>query len=592
MIHPLKRIASGILLCSLLIAATVGAQEPSSHCGTALWMAQRERARPHAGISQSPSEARAARLAKQAAGPPVYRTLTTDHFSLHYVLRGINRVKTVAADAPLLHARDSLYALLGDSADAAVYSRLDAMGAAHPAFVTTLADYLEEARGYYVGTLKMRAPVSGSASNYYQAPPDAARIPVDVADVGTAEPDFKTRPIYALTYPAGYGGILFDNDFLYNSKLPANGIPAGDAIVSMVGDKLIHDYSQDWAAGIKVTCFHEFYHAVQFTYTPNPVGFHVWYEASAVGMEERNAPEVNDYLQYVRYLFSALKNESMFEYDPYGLATYGNGLYHMFLTQELGADFDVGVWTRLAANGNDLKAALAAAYAVKGKVSREVYARFGAQLAFSGTTAKMPTTPFSPDIPIWPVFPADSVDLGETAGFVSATLPPMSMQAMKLAHAAASGKSLVLKDTVLSPVFLRLPGDSGSVTYPGLGNVPLSSLGADGPPLMLLLANGTQDRTGSGSIRVNQSRADTAVYAYPNPVNAGAAFGELDFSRVTRAVTVEVFAEDGRLVRSLDFDPATDLWSWDLADGAGSKLKPGLYYYRAGAGTLQALYLR
>jgi hypothetical protein len=563
------------LLLALCFAFPDSSAAQSPHCGTAEWMMHR-----------TTSKGMQALILKKAAGSQPVRTFETDHFSIHYVLKGINRVKTVAADSILVRKADSLFALPANLAPGVVYAKLDSMGAPQAAYILTAAGYLEDAYDYYVNTLKMLAPSNSGTSNFYQIPPPASKkYPVDVADLAT------DSPIYALTYPQGQGGMLLENDFLYKSRLQANGIPGGTPIQSIFQGKVIHDYSVDWDAGLKVTCSHEFYHSVQFAYTPNP-DFHIWYETSATGMEERLAPEVNDYLQYVPYFFNSLKSAGMFNLIPNDLPTYGNGIYHVFLSHELGDDFDVHVWSTLAANGNRIAEALNKTYADFGKTSQEVYARFGAQLVFSGTDAKMPMPPFSPDIPQWPTLPRDSVDLRQSAPYATAKLPPMSMQLLKLSSVSGTGKALVLQDTVLRPVVVTLSSDAGSVGYPAARILPLDTLAVSGRTTYLLITNGTKDRSSSGEIRIQKSKRDTEVYAYPNPLDMKQGFGELDFSSIDKASTVRIYSESGVLMRELPFKTDQPLWSWDLKDAVGNAIKPGIYYYGADGGKLKTLSIR
>jgi hypothetical protein len=579
-IHIRPVLPVGVLIASCFATAVpVRAQSP--HCGTTAWMNQRPA-----------SKGMKAQSLKQAAGGKPVRTFETAHFAIHYVLKGINRVKTVAADSVLVRKADSLFSLPANLAEAAVYAKLDSIGAPQASYILAVAGYLENARAYYVDTLKMLDPPFNGPSNYYGTSTSPSnRYSVDVADVGTAEPQYRDSQIYALTYPQGYGGMLLENDFLYLSELQSDGIPGGRPIQSIFKGKVIHDYSVDWDAGLKVTCFHEFYHSVQFAYTPDPI-FHIWYETSATGMEERKAPEVNDYLQYVPYLFNSLKTVGMFNYPANDLPTYGNGIYHVFLTQELGVDFDVHVWSRLASNGNRISEALDKTYSDFGKTPQDVYARFGAQLAFSGTDAKMPMTPFSPDIPLWPQLPHDSVDLRQAAPYRTAKLPPMSMQLLKLSSVNGTGKALILQDTVLKPVVVTLAGDTGGVGFPASRTVSLETLGEAGRATYLLMTNGTKDRTASGEIRTQKSRRDVVVYAYPNPLDLKRGIGELDFSSIDNASTVRIYSESGALLRQLAFKPEEPLWSWDLKDADGNAVKPGIYYYGADGGSLKTLSIR
>ena len=580
-----------ILLVTALLSAPlapVSAQAP--HCGTGLWLQQQLAARKTLKLATS---------ARTAAVTKPIRTLETAHFIVHYVMRGPNRVKTLAEDQALVAHVDSLYAALapavkGDAADSAVYAQLTAQEAPHPAYIRTMAGFFEMAYGYYVDTLGMRAPSESSPSIYYSVPAHpSSKYPIDVADIGTAEPSFRTQEIYALTYPTGLGGMLMENDFLFNTKMGSDGIPTGDSISSRYQGRLVHNYASEWNLGLKVTCYHELYHTVQFAYTPTAQQFHIWYETSATGMEERKAPEVNDYLQYLPAYMEDLGEKGMLAFGDGGLSRYGNAIYHDFLGKELGADFDVRIWRRLSDNGNRIEEALTFMHASFGKSTQEVYTRFGAQLAFAGSTAANPLPAFSPDIPLWPRLSRDSVDLHSPSTFASSLRhPPMSIQAVGLQGSGSSGKALFLSDTTLRTVLARLRSDTSLVEFNRGKTVPLDIRG-EGGEVIAVLVNGSLDRTVSPfEIRLLSSRLDTAVYPYPNPLNQSAGESDLVFSRLGRAVSVQVYGESGTLLRALAFTTGNGLWSWDLTDAKGRRVKPGIYYYRVDSGKLKPILIR
>ena len=162
--------------------------------------------RHQANLGPAKRSALAARTS--AAGTPV-RILETAHFRIHYVLRGANQVRLSAEDAGFAALSDSLYASVagtfsGDAADSAVFARLDSRGAGHPRYVSVMADFLEMARAYYVDTLGMKAPRETAPNSvYYRAAVLGGKYPVDVADIGTADPDFRGQEIYALTHSGG-----------------------------------------------------------------------------------------------------------------------------------------------------------------------------------------------------------------------------------------------------------------------------------------------------------------------------------------------------------------------------------------------------
>jgi hypothetical protein len=585
---PVRFRAAALAASLLAAAATPRAQ--SVHCGTSQWM-QRNQAR----LAPAARTASAARAAAAAAKP--VRILETANFRIHYVLRGANRVKLVAEDAAFAALADSLYASLpgtvtGDAADSTVFARLESRDAGHPRYITAMGEILEKARGYYVDTLKMRAPRETAAlSIYYRAGVRPGKYPVDVADIGTADATFRGQEIYALTYPTGMGGMLMENDFLFNAAVAPDGSVDGDSISSRYQGRLIHNYAREWDLGLKVTCYHELYHSVQFAYTPNEDSFHLWYETSAVGMEERKAPEVDDYLQYLPAYVRDLAERGMHAFPDGGLSRYGNGIFHVFLTRELGEDFDVALWNRLAQNGNDIVAGLEHLYASHGTTSQEIYARYGAQLAFAGTDARNPLPAFSPDLPLWPKLPRDTVDLSRPGAWTSPRAhPPLSITALHLLG-SGGGKALVQPDTLLRIVLARLGTDTSSAQILASGTVPLDVPGSGGEAVALVV-NGHQTQPSDPvEVRPLLSRVDDEVYPYPNP-HRRIGGGDLIFSKLTRPALVTIYTESGAAIRVLAFSTDANLWAWDLADARGRKVRSGVYYYRTDDGPLKPFFLK
>lgn len=539
-------------------------------------------------------------LAKRSAAPAPVRTLATGHFLIHYVVSGPDQALLTEADSALESARDSLYALHSPSLgprrlDSLVLAGLDEAGIPHPRYVQVAGERLEEAWSAYVDGLRMRRPSVPSASPYYGAPSGKpGRYPVDIADLGRVEPRDRGAPVYGYTYGRdGVGGMAIDNDFLYLAEPGADGKPEGSPITSQLGGKVLRDYSVEWEAGLAVTCFHEFYHAVQFAYTPGAEPYHVWYETGATAMEERLAPGVDDYLQYLPDLFRNLGGVGMLDYAfrPDN-SRYGNAAYHLFLAAELGEGFDAALWGRLSANGNVFSEALSRSLSAAARTPGDVHVRYAARLAYSGRPFLGPYPPFAADLAGWPRLWKDTLDARAGAPYL-APLPPLSIRALALRGLRQAGLALRLPDTNIRPILFRIRGDSAAPEFPSDRFIPLVSSpgGPAGPDLLfLMLVNGSLDRQGSAELLAYTSREDTVVYAYPNPVDR--ASSALFFSRVPRPATVAILGENGRLIRSLSLAPETTAWTWDLTDAGGLPMKPGIYYYRVDAGPLRPLYAR
>lgn len=539
--------------------------------------------------------------AKRVAPPPS-RLLATEHFAIRYCLSGPDQIRFAEGDERLIAARDSLYAASGSApgdaaADAAVLARLDELGAPHPRYALAAAARLEEARDAFVTGLGMRPPRASQPSPYYRAAPRAdGRYPVDIADIDQVVPEWAGRATYAYAFDwDGRTGIALENDFLYAASLGADGRPRGTPITSVVNREVTRDYSVEWEAGLAVTCPHELYHAVQFAYVPGmPDRFHVWYETSATAMEERLAPEVDDWHQYLGDLFGQMGTVGMLEY-PASLrnAQYGNAAYHHFLAEELGPGFDHALWNRLAANGNALPDGLEGVLAVGGLSPGTSHARYAARLAYSGAPFKGPYPPLAGDQARWPSLWDPPVEAARAVPDLG-ILPPLSIKPLAFKGLRSAPLALFLRDSALKAVILRPRGDAFVPEFPEAEIIPLEPEPGAPDLLHVLVVNASLFRHARAALAPYATRDDTVLYAYPNP--ASLASGAVFFSRVPGGAVVSLHAEDGRPIRKLAFGAVEPAWAWDMHDGRGNekgrKLRPGLYYYREEGGELKPLYLK
>lgn len=529
--------------------------------------------------------------ARPAAANLRARTLESGNFRIHYSLRGLHKVRTGPEDGDLMAAADSLYALFAGlpeaKRDSTVYARLDIAGAPHPAYIETVSREMEAAWTYYVDVLGMPPPASGIRSMWYSVPVSPIRkFPIDVVDIGTADPGFGGET-YGVTYPPNELSITMENDFLHTTRL-VDGKIVGSPIRSLVGGKLVHDYSEEWPLGIKVTAVHEFYHAIQFTYVPWATRYHAWYELSATGMEERLAGEVDDYLQY---LPCVLKNH---ESAPLNVTSsgpcshspaYGHGIFHQYLSAVLDSAFDVRVWERLSDNGDILADGLETAFAAYGRSMSDLYPDYAAGLFHSGGRFPPPEPLFSPDLPIWPEISMDSVELGAGVSMRPIALPALTFGVLKVKWGPNAETAALRTRNMAGITRIHANADTTIVerlpqTQVTLGE-PLPGFG----DYYLILPNAAF--TGTASVEL----VGAEFHAFPNPVSVGAP-GPLMFSQADDMefpLQVRVYGEDGRQIRELTFTNTDGTLAWDKKDGRDMPVKPGLYYYRMAGEKMKVL---
>jgi hypothetical protein len=514
--------------------------------------------------------------ARMAAGSWSGRVLTTAHFAVHYTLAP-NAHQPLwkagdLADSLLRQLRDSLWnagAADADQREARVHAALDSLGAGHPAFIARAAAHLENAYAYYVDTLGMRAPVSGTPKFYSAAVP--GKFNVDVVNIDALyQPSRDWEGTYGVTErPTGFGSALvLENDFLYRSSVDAKGKVTGIPIRVDTGKTLLHDYHVDWDEGLAVTVAHELYHAVQFRYSARSTGacFHAWYELGGVAMEERLAPDVNDYFQYLPYLLPYDPPVSLLETCGTD-GNYANGIFHTYLTRLLGRDFDVRLWERLGVNGNDLPAALVH---VAGSQARwdSLYAAYAASLALAGLPASAASPlAFSPDFPRWP-----------KPRFYAA--PAKGSTILGVAKATYR-----LVRPVEVPTSVSFTGTRGA--WRVVQNGPAVSASPFADSSLSLVANGTvalavpnASFTSNASLTLARAAAASApVTAFPNPAPRAAA--RIHFTALQGGSTSNllIVSESGRRVATLPPDPAGSFWTWNVGETPGGAPPPGLYYY-------------
>lgn len=239
-----------------------------------------------------------------------------------------------------------------------------------PAYIDTLAHWLEAAYTLHTASLGMKIPKGPVKTLHYLDSRFPDKYPVEVIDIGLLRNTWDDvnglggpcAGCYGLTMPAAedhsLSVLLIENDFRYqnaNDPLSTWTLDDGGTCtytesehpIATVQNGSWVDYTEDWNTALKVTAFHELYHACQLRYQDYNDQYHFWFEASAVGVEELGAPEVNDYMQYLGPLFQS-PQYSLFDIDHDGqMRPYGQGIFHKYLIHRFGLKFDPQIWSLL-----------------------------------------------------------------------------------------------------------------------------------------------------------------------------------------------------------------------------------------------------
>jgi len=294
------------------------------------------------------------------------REKRTEHFIIYYVTEGTHAVKTQA-------------------------------------YIDSLAKYLEYAYNLHKDTLGMKSIFGLDTSYYYEKIVPSGLYPVEVIDTGAE----KYCGAYGLTFPNDIRmprktQIAIENDFIYGVNCPEVGKRQGDPFTSNIHG----NYSKNWYLALKVTVFHELYHSFQLAQFDISKYYTFWLEASAVGVEEIGAPEVDDYIDYLSNIFKnpGKSMENLKPIDGYGYVTL-----YLFLSSEFGLKFDSYIWDYFSKSPKESFAVQLGRYVNlhggKDKDVEDLFHKYATNIFFSGSREASwpyPYKRFSDDMRKWP----------------------------------------------------------------------------------------------------------------------------------------------------------------------------------------------
>jgi len=440
-----------------------------------------------------------------------------------------------------------------------------------PPFIDSLAATLEKAWTLHTTTLGMRAPKPMLRTTHYRRSDFPTLYPVEVIELTLLRDTDQImggpcEGCYGLTYPgdpsdAEATELLIDNDFVYaSSSDPTVQSIQGNCTYTLPETPLISnnvDYSQAWNKAIRVTAFHELYHATQLRYLDFREHESFWFEASAVGVEEMGAPEVNDYWQYLDAVFRqpgtpVTANRSLL---PYGQATL-----YLFLHTALGPLFDASLWQGFNNNPSEEFPAQLAQVAQSLEMDAEtLFHAYAISLFFSGHRERLhPGTPISADQAQWPSWSVHSTLAGDVASGAFDYIR-QAPGTGALPQNAESRASLLLWDKDSLPARV----------YPLENQQQLALALADPSDSSLLVLSRLQGPTST------DSTSSVSAQAWPNPWNGTdpVCFGPLP----TNSRGVEIRTADGLLLTRLARSGATTCWQGLIDD---HRIAPGVLHWR------------
>ena len=459
-----------------------------------------------------------------------------------------------------------------------IFYVLEGPHATTEAYIDTLLADLEKAWTFYVSKLGYKKPFAAKRTWHFQKKTSSGLFPIEVLDLSLIRDNSLVYQGFCencmgSTFPPSDDSeqaveILFDNDFVYaNSSSPVQtskwdaSCTYPEADKSTVNSVTGKNYALDLFDGIRVTVFHEFYHALQFAYVKFFDSY--WLEASATAFEELGAPDINDYWSYLPYLFAS-NGISFPKLDyPYSIAVWG-----LYNAKEFGNGFDKKIWERFASNSDE---------AFENQFAKELLSRnldpdsafhdFAARLFFSGPRASYADTAWhiTADVPDWEFSPSE----------FAATTSSIELEAPAFAYYRLKLDSLPDLSTFQGKASVVTFGKKETAQMYPLGSETFTSLASKiefSENAVLVLS---RLRDSSNTTIASDS---LPMRSYPNPWRGKT---PLCFANLpSEKKFIEIRTRVGKLVKRYEY---TASYLCIEEKEVKSHLAPGLYYYRAGS---------
>lgn len=352
-----------LVICLLLVCVGNGFAR-ASHCGTSMLIQHSKelRANPSLGTSAKVSDAGTVCQAKDYYDS-VY-SKKTEHFQIFYTTSGPHKTTQE--------------------------------------FIDTLATAAEYAWKFHTKSMGMLEPLGVSKTHHYQKSVESGLYPIEVIDIDNLRDSRYViggvcHGCFGVAVPersnTGASELYIDNDFRYTPTLGIKrdtvNFSGKNCAYTRATEELINDrhgfsYVEKWNMAIRVTAIHELYHSVQLRYLNLYEQSTFWFEASASGIEEIAASDIDDYYSYLPNMFSIMGTplDGMTE-------DYGAGIFFMYMYNYVDKGFDKFVWESFNKEpGQNFQYHLNK-LGKKKKISIDsVFHDFSKKLAFAGTRSK------------------------------------------------------------------------------------------------------------------------------------------------------------------------------------------------------------
>ncbi len=260
-------------------------------------------------------------------------------------------------------------------------------------YLDSLEKYLHQAYDLHQNSLGMKSIRGAQSTYFYRQRVQGGLYPVEVIDIGAG--DMGDCGTLGLVFsPPGNSAtatqISIENNFEFDTNCPEYNAKPGDQMLGY-----------PWYAALKVTTIHELYHSFQTAYTPITNNTLFWAEASATGVEEIGAPEVNDYISTLYNVKPGISMDNL----PNNQSYYGYASLYLFLYSKLGAKFDSAIWSYFSKNSKDKFSRHLAVLADSLEYDpEELFHEYARQVFYSGSRADSSLSYWWPDMLEWPTW--------------------------------------------------------------------------------------------------------------------------------------------------------------------------------------------
>lgn len=495
-------------------------------------------------------------------------------------------VHSLLSDKPL--ARTTTSACTDDDYYDSVYSRttnhfeifytLDGPHKTIPEFIDSLAKHLEYAWDFHVNKQGMLPPLGISESYHYQQKVQKGLYAIEVIDIDLLRDtkvilDGSCHKCFALTLPfdSTQSEIFIDNDFRYipvkNQTKDTVHYNGKNCSYPRATEELLntaHNYSyvEQWNKGLQVTTAHELYHSSQLRYLDMLLYFNFWFEASASGIEEIVAPDVDDY-------FSYLPAMSKIVGTPLDRMTqdYAAGLLLLYLYNHVDPRTDKSIWESYAKNPSESFQYQLSQAVKKKKLSPDsLFNDFATRLSFAGKRSTMVDSSFwiASDQPNWPDFSS----LSKSGTFEADQLDMLAYRFYiggkpDLTKFTGKASAATLSNNLYKIHFLPTSNSVDSINIKNFGNINSDST------LWILSRFSEIDR-------IPTVVQDSTLKAYPTPWR----HGNLCFTPLPQNKEfIEIRNRRGNLVSKIRYDQITHCLN---ESEVKSLMVPGVYRFRVG----------